>query len=231
MTVLIVEDNLISAKVLAHTLGKGGYKTMTAKDGKQGLECLESHPDVELIITDMLMPRIDGAQFIRKLRERNEWIDIPVLVCTSLTTSAVNKLIPEHNWKFMMKPIRGETLISNVKELLASRIPVLQNPLETMRKMGLEPEAFFTVAGQFLKLVKDKIDLLEDHIRRESNDEIELKSLREGAALLRAERVTHILDRLPQDIDGMTEEAERFIFCVLLRELKALHQFLLDSFC
>src|ERR1043166_8712801 len=84
MSVLIVEDNLISAKVLEHTLGKGGYKTMTARDGKQGLECLESHPDVELVITDMVMPRIDGAQFIRKLRERNEWTDIPVLVGTSL---------------------------------------------------------------------------------------------------------------------------------------------------
>jgi DNA-binding response OmpR family regulator len=89
------------------------------------------------------MPRIDGAQFIRKLRECSEWSDIPVLVCTSLTTSAVDGLLPEHNWKFIMKPISAERLVPKVEELLAHRKPAWQNPFETMSKIGLEPDAFF----------------------------------------------------------------------------------------
>ena len=228
MSVLIVEDNLISAKVLEHTLGKHGYKTVTARDGKQALECLELHPDIELVITDMLMPRIDGAQFIRKLRECSEWSDIPVLVCTSLTTSAVNGLMPEHNWKFMMKPISAERLVPKVEELLAYRKPAWQNPFETMSKIGLEPDAFFSVIDQFLGVVKKKIILLEEHIRTASEEPLDLQDPTEGATLLRAERVMHIPDRFPQDTNGIAPEALRAVYRLLLRESKTVQHHLTE---
>jgi len=121
MSVLIVEDNPISAKVLKHTLDKRGYNTVTARDGKQALECMESRTDIELVITDIMMPRIDGAQFVRKLKECPDWADIPVLVCTSLKANVVNKIIPAQNWKYLLKPIRAETLMPKVKEALAQR--------------------------------------------------------------------------------------------------------------
>ncbi len=90
MNVLIVEDNPISATVLEHTLDKHGYDTITAHDGKQALTCLESHPEIDLVITDIVMPNSDGVELVRRIKERDEWNDIPILVCTSLQPESAN---------------------------------------------------------------------------------------------------------------------------------------------
>ena len=84
MNVLIVEDNPISATVLEHTLDKHGYETITAHDGEQALTYLESHPEIELVITDLMMPKTDGVELVRRIKERDEWNTIPILVCTSM---------------------------------------------------------------------------------------------------------------------------------------------------
>src|SRR5262245_37534452 len=84
MNVLIVEDNAISATVLEHTLDKHGYETLTASDGDEALSFLESHPEIELVITDLVMPKTDGVELVSKIKERAEWNSIPILVCTSM---------------------------------------------------------------------------------------------------------------------------------------------------
>jgi len=72
-----------------------------------------------------------------------------------------------------------------------------------MSQMGLEPEAFFEIGDRFLKVVNSKITGLEEHIREESDGKIDLDDLTECATLLRAERVIHILDRLPEDTEAI----------------------------
>jgi CheY-like chemotaxis protein len=230
MSVLIVEDNPISAKVLQHTLDRRGYETVTARDGKQALECLESRADIELVITDILMPRVDGAQFIRKLRDTREWTDIPVLVCTSLKPSFVNKIVPAHNWKYMLKPIRAETLIPKVQEALARRKPDIRNPDETMSQIGMEPEAFFAVIDQFLKIVRETIGSLEESLKVPSSKTVDLQVLSESATLLKAERVVSILEQLSQ-YRGDTESASvRSKYGDLLCELKSIQHYLTNYY-
>ena len=209
MNVLIVEDNPISSKVLEHTLDRHGYETVTAHDGDQALECLESRPDIELVITDIMMPKTDGVELVRKIRERPEWTDIPVLVCTSVKPAFVSKMIPAQGWKYIFKPIRADSLIPKVKEAFAQRKPALQNPDQTMSQIGMDSEAFFEVVDEFSKVVKEKIGLLEKHIKEESEETIDLQDLSEGATLLRAERVTDILNRLNQTSAAKNPEVTR----------------------
>ena len=56
----------ISSRVLEHTLDKHGYETLTARDGEQALEHLESHPEIEIVITDIMMPKTDGVELVGK---------------------------------------------------------------------------------------------------------------------------------------------------------------------
>jgi len=226
MNVLIVEDNPISAKVLEHTLDRHGYETLTAHDGDQALECLESHADIELVITDIMMPKTDGIELVRKIRERPEWSDIPVLVCTSVKPGFVNKLIPAQGWKFVFKPIRTDSLIPKVKEAFAQRKPALQDPDQTMSQIGMDSQAFFEIVEEFLKVVKAKITLLEQCVKEASEETVDLQDLWEGATLLRAERVIDILNRVNQSGSGRKPEIVRSMYPLLLRELKAMQHYL-----
>src|SRR5258707_14599912 len=109
MNILIVEDNPISATVIEHTLDKHGYETLTAHDGGEALGYLESHPEIELIITDLVMPNTDGVELVRRIKERKEWNAIPILVCTSMRPENANERLAGQDCKFVLKPIKSET--------------------------------------------------------------------------------------------------------------------------
>ncbi len=78
-TILIVEDGKEELESLSKTVRSLGYHTETAQDGAAALEKLDSTP-VDAIITDLVMPRMDGFQFLRALRERGD--NYPAIVLT-----------------------------------------------------------------------------------------------------------------------------------------------------
>jgi len=128
LQVLIVEDNPISATVLEHTLDKHGYETLTAHDGEQALTFLESHPEIELVITDLVMPKTNGVELVEKIRERSEWNAIPILVCTSTRPENANHRLIGRVAKFLTKPIMADSLIQKVNEAFAQKRQIFQFP-------------------------------------------------------------------------------------------------------
>lgn len=226
MTVLVVEDNPISSKVFEHTLDKHGYETLTAHDGDQALELLESHAEIELIITDIVMPNTNGIELVRKIKDRSEWSEIPILVCTSVKPYNLMNSIPMQGWKYLFKPIRADVVMERVKEAFAQQRPALQNPDQTRSQIGMDSGAFGEILDEFLKLVTDKITQLERQIKEASGESLELQDLLEGARLLRAERVIDILDKLTQCPAGRKSEMIRSTYPWLLRELKAAQHYL-----
>jgi len=221
MNVLIVEDNPISAKVLEHTLDKHGFDTITVHDGEQALTCLESHPEIELVITDMMMPNADGFELVRKIKERDEWNEIPILVCTSLKIESVNQRLAEQGWKYLFKPIRADSLIQKANEAFAQNRKILQDPELTMSQIGIDSKAFAEVLDKFSKAVSDTIIRLEQQVEDASQEPMDLKNLLEGAKLIRAERLTDILTSLENCPNGRKREMFRSTCPSLLRQLKA----------
>lgn len=222
MNVLIVEDNPISAKVLEYALDKHGYDTLTARDGEEALEYLESHAEIDLVITDLVMPKTDGAELVRTIKERPEWNNLPVLVCTSMRPESVNHLLHSQGGRYIFKPIRADKLMQLVKEAFAQQRPVMQDLDQTMSQIGIESQAFFAILDESLKVVRDKISLLEQHLKESSAAPFDLRDLSEGARLLRAERVMEVLNRLDKSAAGKTPQMVGSMYSVLLRELKAL---------
>lgn len=229
MNVLIVEDNPISAKVLEHTLDKYGHETILAHDGKQAIDELESHPEIGLVITDIVMPKVDGIRLVASIKDRPEWSELPILVCTSRSPEYVNQAIPEQGWRYLFKPIRADSLMQKVNEALAKQKPVLQNTHRTMAQIGMDPQAFGEILDDFAKVTSKKIALLEQHINDHSPEPLALDDLMEGARLLRAERVRDILTRLrcvADATDAAGAAASRKLYLLLLRELKAMQHYL-----
>jgi len=80
--VLLVEDDEPTRDMMGEMLGREGWKVIEAANGRAALDCLDSScPD--LILLDLMMPEMDGFEFARRLRDRPEWRDIPVVVLTA----------------------------------------------------------------------------------------------------------------------------------------------------
>src|SRR5689334_16912515 len=81
-TILIVDDQQTNREVLAALLGYGGHQVVEASDGAEALESTRAHhPD--LVITDILMPVMDGYEFVRQLRTDPSIAHTPVIYYTA----------------------------------------------------------------------------------------------------------------------------------------------------
>ncbi len=83
MKILIVDDSSSVRTSVKHLLEENGHTVCTANDGMDGIGQYIGHPDTEVIITDYDMPRMNGIEFLKKIRTMNT--DIPVLLLTSLS--------------------------------------------------------------------------------------------------------------------------------------------------
>jgi CheY-like chemotaxis protein len=83
-TILVVDDNGPARDALALLLRLGGYRSVVANDGDDGLQSVERHhPD--LVLLDMNMPKVDGVQVLKKLRSDPRWQQLPVVFFSGVT--------------------------------------------------------------------------------------------------------------------------------------------------
>jgi CheY-like chemotaxis protein len=87
-SILIVEDDLPTRELLCRVLESAGYAAHVAVNGRKGLEWLGSHPLPGLILLDLMMPEMDGFEFLHELRKGSDFADIPVIVVTAKELTA-----------------------------------------------------------------------------------------------------------------------------------------------
>lgn len=82
VNILIVDDDQSQALMLATFLGKHGYRCFTSPDPIQGMETLQSE-DINLVITDLMMPHADGISFTQQIHSMPRFKDLPVILITA----------------------------------------------------------------------------------------------------------------------------------------------------
>ena len=117
--VLIVDDSKTVRNLVAFILKAECIKVTTAEDGLDGLEKLYSMPEVDLILTDINMPRMDGFSFIIAVREQDAYKDIPIIILsTEGGEEDIQKGIRLGANLYMVKPAQPEKMVRNIKMLL-----------------------------------------------------------------------------------------------------------------
>jgi chemosensory pili system protein ChpA (sensor histidine kinase/response regulator) len=116
--VMVVDDSLTMRKVLGRLLEREGYQVVTAKDGMDALQKLqETLPDI--MLTDIEMPRMDGFELARNVRDDSRTAKIPLIIISSRTAEKHRKLAQEIGVNaFMGKPVQDEELIAQITALL-----------------------------------------------------------------------------------------------------------------
>ena len=80
--VMVVEDNKVTSQMISRQLEKEGWRVIQAENGHKALEMLKANLP-KLIITDLMMPKMDGFELIHELRQNPQWHSIPVIVITA----------------------------------------------------------------------------------------------------------------------------------------------------
>jgi two-component system chemotaxis response regulator CheY len=115
--VLVVEDHPDTSQVVALLLGMEGIRVVTAADGVEGLEkCRSDKPD--LIISDLMMPGLNGFAMIKSLREDSDCGNVPVIVYTAYAQQLAADAIEAGAYGVLSKTDAVDLLVGMVKGLL-----------------------------------------------------------------------------------------------------------------
>lgn len=112
-TVLVIDDDANLQAVLEIALSKAGYNVELAANGQEGLERLETlHPNV--VLSDVMMPEMDGVEFFRTIQERLRYDNIPIIVMTALARKAWFDELEAEGAVIIQKPFNVHELVSLV---------------------------------------------------------------------------------------------------------------------
>ena len=117
--VLIVEDEFAIAELMEMALIDGGFRVVMAANGRQGLQCLAQGPLPNLVISDFMMPVLDGAGLLHAMRATEAHRDIPCIIMSSVPEASVRAHIDGYAG-FIRKPFRIGELVQLVVSVLST---------------------------------------------------------------------------------------------------------------
>ncbi|WP_404423114.1 response regulator [Nibricoccus sp. IMCC34717] len=121
-TILTVDDALTIRKMVSFTLKSAGYEVLEAADGVAGLAVLRSNP-VDMIISDVNMPNMDGIEFTRQARSLPNHARTPIILLTTESDAeakAKGKAAGATGW--MVKPFKQEQLLAVAAKVLPTAV-------------------------------------------------------------------------------------------------------------
>lgn len=115
-TILVAEDEDLVREVIRKVLTRAHYRVLTARDGVEALEILEKTPDIDLLVTDAVMPMMGGPELIERTMER--WPDLRVLLISGYASEAAG----DRRVKTLPKPFTPSELAGAVRSLLEKKL-------------------------------------------------------------------------------------------------------------
>jgi two-component system, chemotaxis family, chemotaxis protein CheY len=118
-TILVIDDSATVRKFVSLSLEMQGFKVVSACDGMDALEKLPN-AHVDLVITDLNMPNMDGYEFIRTLRENEQYAQLPVIILSSLSDQkSIDLGLKAGAHSYLVKPFSIEKVQYEVSKYLS----------------------------------------------------------------------------------------------------------------
>lgn len=117
--ILLVDDDVRNIFALSKELREQGMDVILANNGQLALDQLESNPNVDLILMDMMMPVMDGYEAMRTIRQQAQYNDLPIIALTALAMPDDRaKCIDSGADDYLTKPVDMDTLLSLIRTWL-----------------------------------------------------------------------------------------------------------------
>jgi two-component system sensor histidine kinase/response regulator len=209
-SILVVEDNDIMLDGIRDILEMADYQVIVALDGQEALDLLNRHsPD--LIVSDIMMPRMDGYQFFSAVRANPKWLNIPFIFLTAKDQRVDVRLGKQLGADdYLTKPFEPEDLLVAVEAKL-ERAAALQAAADA-EVSKLKQNILNTLSHEFrtpLTYIRGYLDLI----------------LEEGPERLSVEELRDFLRRVKQGSDRLRRLIDDFIFLVSLETGETMSSF------
>ncbi len=179
--ILVVDDNLYELKLQEEFLVEDGYTVTTAVNGKEALDRLE-HEKVSLVISDILMPEMDGFTFCREVKQRKNMASIPFIFYTASYVDEKDKELGESLGVdlFLIKPLPMDDYLKAVRDVLEKRPAAKEKeePLEekeylqkySERVVNKLEEKLLELEKAYAVIQKEKENLMAANVRLMESD-------------------------------------------------------------
>jgi DNA-binding response OmpR family regulator len=195
---LIVEDDPDILKLLQTTLTFKGYRVITARNGREGLDIIRTERPA-IVIADIMMPKLDGFGLVHRMRLTPETCDIPVVFITATYVAPEDKefALEIGATRFLQKPVDLDVFLKTVSELLEEGMPVAMEPMRE--------QSFYE--GYRMRL-QEKLDQKNKQIARDEHL-LKTRADEENEALVASlhhamderEEIKLLLDQVQEQID------------------------------
>jgi CheY-like chemotaxis protein len=119
---LIIDDDVRNIFALTSALESYDLKVLRAENGRAGIETLEKHPDIDLVLMDIMMPEMDGYETMKAIRQIERFKDLPIIALTARAMKADrDKCIESGASDYIAKPIEMDQLLSMLRVWLYRR--------------------------------------------------------------------------------------------------------------
>jgi two-component system chemotaxis response regulator CheY len=204
LAIIIAEDNRVAAKLLEMQLAAMGFTHTTVASGPEVLETLQARADVELLITDLLMPGMSGLDLIRAIRHEPRWCRLPIVVATAAVdvqnARQVASLWVNH---YLVKPVHRAQLESTVRAALAERAVALVSQTEVMQRLSVDESGYQVLLDSFLSIVDDALERLQGMAKADAlPPDLPLGELEEAASMLNITPLQSLVGRLAKPEQG-----------------------------
>lgn len=217
-TILIVDDDATNRKLLRGILESAGYLVLEAQDGLEGLRTIQASPSpIRLVITDLLMPEMDGFQLTNEIRGDPRLRLVPILVYTSTYDAPGDEALAFQVGadRYILKTSSRAELLDAVDDLLSS--PQYREPREFASFNSPQPLKAYNTA--LIRKLEDRNRQLE-----ESNQELQARN----------QELHNLREHLEQRVQERTAELQksREDLAQALAEIKAMVELLpICSYC
>jgi len=169
--VLIVEDQVDLARFMGHRLAMAEYEPLIAHSGKEGLEILQEK-EMDLLITDVVMPEMDGHTLCKVIRASKNFAELPIIVSSAYPDrEAEFKDLKIED--FLIKPVEPDKLIETVSNVLGSsiylkkhKLILFEHPLDAGIQMAVKQ---FRDMGFHIdiEVINDRDDIIREVLRHQ----------------------------------------------------------------
>ncbi len=155
-TILLVDDQKNTLKVLTAILTDEGYEVIRAERGSEALERFEERPDVDLVLSDLKLPAMDGIALFHRMREKREMPPFIIMTAHGTVKSAVQAM-RDGVTNYLIKPLDFEELVIVVEK--AIREHEVSRKLTSLQQAVREENAFHDIIGASPQM-KDIFDMV-----------------------------------------------------------------------
>lgn len=193
-TVLVVDDDQTSLKIITRLLETAGHQVITAKDGKEALTSL-GEPLPDLIVSDWMMPEMSGLQLCREVKGNDKTSGVYFILLTAKSeTQSIIQGLDEGADEYLIKPFDHKELVARVRTGL--RIRALQKELVESERLAAAAQMAVTLGHKLNNLLQSISGFAQLALKTPSDNETTMTALNQIEKA--AQRMSMLIRQLQQ---------------------------------